>query len=103
MYQFCSEVKKFLGGLEQVSDQIHSPQNSFTEICLVFSTSLLLRSIIQHVVCTSLLKEIPLESNTLHKSAVDKRKSRIGQSLLCGISERTGHQTPIMKRSDSVF
>ena len=52
---------------------------------------------------TSLLKEIPLESNTLHKSAADKRKSRIGQSLLCGISERTGHQTPIMKRSDSVF
>lgn len=61
MYQFCSEVKKFLGGLEQVSDQIHSPKNSFTDISLVFSTILLLRSIIQHVNSmynTSLLKEI---------------------------------------------
>lgn len=48
---------------------------------------------------TSLLKEIPLESNTLQRT---ERKSKMGQSLLCGAGVRTA-QTPILKRSDSVF
>ena len=52
---------------------------------------------------TSLLKEIPLEANTLHRTTGMERKSKVGQSLLCGVGSKTAHQTPILKRSDSVF
>ena len=52
---------------------------------------------------TSLLKEIPLEANTLQRTAGIERRSKIGQSLLCGVGSKSSHQTPILKRSDSVF
>ena len=52
---------------------------------------------------TSLLKEIPLEANTLQRTAGMERRSKIGQSLLCGVGSKSSHQTPILKRSDSVF
>ena len=52
---------------------------------------------------TSLLKEIPLEANTLQRTAGMERRSKMGQSLLCGIGSKSSHQTPILKRSDSVF
>ena len=51
---------------------------------------------------TSVLKEIPLETNTLQRTAAE-RKSKVGQSLLCGVTAGATRPTPILKRSDSVF
>ena len=54
---------------------------------------------------TSLLKEIPLEATALQRTMAAERKSKLGQSLLCGVGTAAGtnRPTPIMKRSDSVF